>query len=53
MAGLGLGAGCALVAAYAWVEFPFGNVAVVVSWWLCFLTAVQYRRLPGERRPAG
>ena len=47
-----LGAGCALVAAYAWIEFPFGNVAVVLSWWLCFLTAVQYLRLPGEPRPA-
>jgi O-antigen ligase/polysaccharide polymerase Wzy-like membrane protein len=36
--------GCALVAAYAWVEFPFGNVAVVLVWWLSFLTAVQYAR---------
>jgi O-antigen ligase len=37
--------GCALVAAYAWIEFPFGNVAVVLSWWLCFFGAVQYVRL--------
>jgi O-antigen ligase len=37
--------GCALVAIYAWVEFPFGNVAVVLTWWLCFSCAVQYTRL--------
>jgi O-antigen ligase len=37
--------GCALVAVYALVEFPFGNVAVVLSWWLCFFCATQYLRL--------
>jgi O-antigen ligase len=37
--------GCSLVAAYAWIEFPFGNVAVVLAWWLCFFSAVQYVRL--------
>jgi O-antigen ligase len=37
--------GMLLVAAYAWVEFPFGNVAVVLGWWLCFFCAVQYSRL--------
>ena len=37
--------GCATVAAYATVEFPFGNVAVVLSWWFCFFIAVQYGRL--------
>jgi hypothetical protein len=40
-----------LVSAYAWVEFPFGNVAVVLAWWLCFFCAVQYVRLterPGD-----
>ena len=36
-----------LVAAYAWVEFPFGNVAVVLAWWLCYFGAVQYIRLSG------
>jgi O-antigen ligase len=41
--------GCVLVAAYAWVEFPFGNVAVCLGWWLCFFVAVQYARLPAER----
>jgi hypothetical protein len=37
--------GCALLVLYAWVEFPFGNVAVVLSWWLTFFCAVQYGRL--------
>jgi O-antigen ligase len=37
--------GCVLVGAYAWVEFPFGNVAVVLAWWLSFFGAVQYVRL--------
>lgn len=37
--------GCLLTAAYAWVEFPFGNVAVVLAWWLCFFSAVHYMRL--------
>jgi O-antigen ligase len=41
--------GCALVAAYAWVEFPFGNVAVCLAWWLCFFTAVQYTKLSVDR----
>jgi O-antigen ligase len=45
-------AGCALVAAYAAVEFPFGNVAVVLSWWFCFVAAVQYTRL-SRRGDAG
>lgn len=42
-------AGCVIVAAYAWVEFPFGNVAVVLAWWLCFLSSIQYIRLAGSR----
>jgi O-antigen ligase len=41
-------AGCVIVAVYAWVEFPFGNVAVVLAWWLCFFSAVQYTRLTGR-----
>jgi O-antigen ligase len=43
--------GCILTAAYAWVEFPFGNVAVVLAWWLCFFAAVKYMLLTGS--PAG
>jgi O-antigen ligase len=42
-------AGCSLVAAYAWIEFPFGNVAVVLSWWICFFCAIQYVRLSGSQ----
>jgi len=37
--------GMLLVSAYAWVEFPFGNVAVVLAWWFCFFSAIQYVRL--------
>ncbi len=43
-------AGCLLTAAYAWVEFPFGNGAVVLAWWLCFFAAIQYVRLTGLPR---
>ena len=43
--------GCALTAAYAWIEFPFGNVAVVLGWWLCFVGAVHYMRLTGPQEP--
>ena len=38
-------AGCGLVLFYAWVEFPFGNPAVVLAWWLSFFAAVRYVRL--------
>ncbi len=41
--------GCALTAAYAWIEFPFGNVAVVLGWWICFVCAVHYIRLTGQQ----
>jgi O-antigen ligase len=40
--------GCLLVGAYAWIEFPFGNVAVVLAWWFCFSCAVQYTRLSAQ-----
>jgi O-antigen ligase len=43
--------GCALTAAYAWIEFPFGNVAVVLGWWLCYMSAIQYMRLTGPPQP--
>jgi O-antigen ligase len=38
-------AGCALVAAYALVEFPFANPAVMMTFWLCFFAAVRYQAL--------
>jgi O-antigen ligase len=31
--------GCALVAAYAWIDFPFNNPAVCVLWVVMLLTA--------------
>ena len=43
-------AGCALILLYAWVEFPFGNTAVVLCWWFCFFTAVSYKRIEAPRR---
>jgi O-antigen ligase len=47
-------AGCALILAYAWIEFPFGNVAVVLAWWFCFFTALAYALLsaPDSKSPA-
>lgn len=38
-------AGCLLILLYAWIEFPFGNPAVVFCWWLGFFCAVHYARL--------
>ncbi len=37
--------GCSLVLLYAWVEFPFGNLAVVLIWWVFFFLALQLVRL--------
>lgn len=37
--------GCIIIVAYAWLEFPFGNRAVICLWWVCFFSAVQYARL--------
>lgn len=41
--------GCGLIVVYAWVEFPFGNPAVVILWWICFFAAVRYSRLESSR----
>lgn len=40
-----LGSGCALILAYAWVEFPFGNPAVALTWWILYFSAIQYAAL--------
>jgi O-antigen ligase len=37
--------GCGLILLYAWIEFPFGNPAVVLTWWLCFFIGVRYAQL--------
>jgi O-antigen ligase len=42
-------AGCGTILLYAWVEFPFGNVAVVLCWWLCLFSAVRYAELAPSR----
>ncbi len=44
--------GCGLILLYAGVEFPFGNPAVMVAFWICFFSAIQYVRL-GDRSRAG
>ncbi|MDB6128010.1 MAG: hypothetical protein JWM35_1906 [Verrucomicrobia bacterium] len=44
--------GCALILLYAAVEFPFGNPAVTVAFWLCFFSALQYTRLQSHARHA-
>lgn len=45
-------AGCTLLLLYAWVEFPFGNLAVNLSWWLCFFCAIHYARLQDREAPS-
>ncbi len=40
--------GCALILLYALIEFPFGNPAVVLAWWLCFFAGVRYARLDAQ-----
>lgn len=37
--------GCGLIALYAWIEFPFANPAVMITFWLCFFTAIRYHQL--------
>jgi O-antigen ligase len=34
--------GTGLILLYAAVEFPFGNTAVIIGFWLCFFTALSY-----------
>ena len=42
--------GCGLIVLYAAVEFPFGNPAVVIAFWICFFGAIQYVRLSARAR---
>lgn len=42
--------GLALLLLYAWAEFPFGNRAVVVTFWVFFFAAVHYGRCDASRR---
>ena len=41
-------AGCALIALYAWIEFPFGNGAVFIAFWLSFFSAIRYAQLSAQ-----
>ncbi|MEO6876135.1 MAG: O-antigen ligase family protein [Opitutaceae bacterium] len=43
--------GCGLILLYAGVEFPFANPAVMIAFWICFFSAIQYVRLSDETRP--
>lgn len=45
--------GCALLLLYAWLEFPFGNVSVVLTWWTLFFCALAYARLNDREFSAG
>jgi hypothetical protein len=36
--------GLAVVLGYALVEFPFGNRANVLTWWVLFFAALAYAR---------
>ncbi len=40
--------GCAIIALYAWVEFPFANGAVLISFWTVYFSAIRYARLQGR-----
>lgn len=41
--------GCALLAAYAWVEFPLASPAVVAAWWVVYFGAWRYAALTETR----
>ncbi len=45
--------GCATIALYAWVEFPFASGAVFIAFWTIFFSAVRYARLQGGAAPDG
>jgi O-antigen ligase len=44
-------AGCALVAAYAWVEFPLACPAVVATWWILWFAALRTIQLTPAPSP--
>lgn len=44
-------AGCGLIALYAWIEFPFGNAAVVISFWILFFGGLRYAVLQHRSAP--
>ena len=41
--------GCGgLLLAYAWVEFPFGNTAVVIAFWISLFAGCAYGQIPNN-----
>lgn len=40
-----LAAGCGLIAAYAFFEFPMASPPVVATWWSFFFVIIRYRQL--------
>jgi len=45
-------AACLMIAAYAWVEFPFANPAVMLAFWLNYFLALRYADLGRASRSA-
>lgn len=45
-------AGCGIILLYALVEFPFGNHAVVLAFWLCLFAGVRLAQLDARERNA-
>lgn len=43
-------AGCGLILLYAGIEFPFGNPAVTLFFWICFFCAVRWTRMDMHER---
>ena len=43
-------AGCGLILLYAGIEFPFGNPAVTIFFWICFFCAVRWVQLEPQER---
>ncbi|MBW8782071.1 MAG: O-antigen ligase family protein [Verrucomicrobia bacterium] len=37
--------GCMIVLFYAWIEFPFGNAAVMITFWILLFTAIRLAQL--------
>jgi hypothetical protein len=37
--------GCAIIALYAWIEFPFASGAVLITFWTVYFSAIRYARL--------
>jgi O-antigen ligase len=42
-------AGCGPISLYAWVEFPFSNPAVALTFWTCYFCAVRWVQLESHK----